>query len=165
MKSSFSRILGAARKDRGVIREAIGRCNHERRKTMFETVWNLPGKEIYLSTEYIGGKEAPWMSRNDNLNHVYVSVNDSPEETFEAWGSLMEPQFDDEYSLKNIFQCICEEALNALWEDWDDILSGLSWSEGDRIVQGCRATLAKLENLGLGDEDTLLSIVNDEEWQ
>lgn len=133
---------------------------------MYETTWELEDRTIYLSTEYVGGKEAPWdrTGQNTNLNYIDVSVDSGPSATFEAWGSLVEPQFDDEYSLKNIFQSICDEGLYAIWEDWDDITDGLSYSEGDRIVRDCRENLAKLEEIGLGDEETLLAIVNDEEW-
>lgn len=131
---------------------------------MFETTWDVNGKHIELATEYIGGKPAPWMARNDNYNIVYASVDGGEEECFDAWGSLVEPQFDDEYSLKNIFQCICDEGLTVIWDDWDDALCGVDGRRAVELVDGMRNNAAKLENLGL-DEDDLLAIVNDEEWQ
>ena len=101
---------------------------------------------------------------NENHNIVYVSVDGSPEECFDAWGSRVNPQFDDEYDLKNIFQLICDDGLTAIWGDWDDVLYEVDGRRAVEIVDGMRDTAAKLENLGL-DEDDLQKIVNDEEWQ
>ena len=131
---------------------------------MFETTWDVNGKHIELATEYLGDKPAPWDRVNENHNIVYVSVDSSPEECFDAWGSRVNPQFDDEYDLKNIFQLICDDGLTAIWGDWDDVLYEVDGRRAVEIVDGMRDTAAKRENLGL-DEDDLQKIVNDEEWQ
>ena len=131
---------------------------------MFETTWEVQGHLIELASEYIGGRPAPWMETNDNYNIITVWVDGSAPQEFDAWGSMVDPQFDDEYSLKNIFQNICDKALRVMWEDWDEVVYGLEGKRVIEVVDGMRENAAKIEELGLYDEDILLEIVNNEEW-
>lgn len=130
---------------------------------MFETTWQVNGKSIYITSDWLG--DEPWaaMPENYNRNEITVSVDNGAEETFYAWGSIMNPQFDDEYSLKNIFSTICDEALTIIWNQEDEAVDGLSYSEAKRIIDGMTENAEKLQRAGL-TEDDLEAIVNDEEW-
>ena len=131
---------------------------------MYETTWSVGGHDIDISSEYIGGRSAPWMAGNDNYNIITVSVDGGEPQEFDAWGSIRDPQFDDEYSIRNIFQNICDEVLHAIWEDWDDVVYGLEGARVVEVIDGMREEAEKFKELGIYDEDLLLEIVNDEEW-
>ena len=131
---------------------------------MFTTTWYVQDREIEIASDYIGGRPAPWMPSNENYNVISVSVDGSAPQEFDAWGSIMDPEFDDEYSLRNIFQTICNDVLNAMWDDWDDVIYGVDGRRAIEIVDSCRAEARQFEELGIYDEDLLLEIVNDDEW-
>lgn len=131
---------------------------------MFETTWEVNGKRIDIASDYLGDEPWPAMPENYNRNEITISVDGGEEEDFYAWGSMMSPQFDDEYSLKNIFQSICDEALSVLWGQEDEMVESLPYSEAKRVVEGMAENAEKLERAGL-DEDDLEKIVNNEDWR
>lgn len=130
---------------------------------MYSTTWDVNGKHIELSCEFVGDIPAPFDSGNTNRNIIAVAV-DGTSDTFDAWGSYVHPEFDDEYSLKNIFQVICGDALNVVWDQLDEVVEMYDDAkEAWRVATAMQEEAAKIEALGL-DEDDLEKIVNDDEW-
>ena len=138
---------------------------------MYETTWYVGGREIFIESEYMGVRTPPWDSRNAHHSIITVTV-DEVSEQFDAWGSAVRTpslgydntKFEDEYSLKNVFQSLCNDVLYEYWDDWDDIIDGLSGSEAIRVVDAIREQAEQFKRLNLYDEDLLLEIVNDEDW-
>lgn len=130
---------------------------------MFETTWEVNGTTLYITSDYLGDESAPFMPDNYHRNEIIVSIDDN-EETFYAWGSQVNPQFNTEYSLKNIFQNIVGDALYIYWGQEDELVEALPYQEAKRVVEACEHNWEQL-NSGLGlDEATLEEIMNDEEW-
>lgn len=82
------------------------------------------------------------------------------EETFDAWGSVNNPQFDDDESAKQIARYIFEDALDVMWGQMDEVLEGYSYSQAHQMAGQLEENAKKVENLGI-DEDTLTQIVNE----
>lgn len=130
---------------------------------MFTTTWDVNGKHIVLEAEYMGDMPAPFDPGNYGHNIITVEI-DGRSDTFDAWGSRVHPEFDDEYSLKNIFQLICDEALMVVWDQLNEMVDMCDDpKEALRVVDGARAEAEKIAALGI-DEETLEMIVNDDEW-
>lgn len=130
---------------------------------MYSTTWDVNGVHIELENEYYGDAPAPFDAGNYNRNEISATVNGHTE-VFDAWGSYVHPEFDDEYSLKNIFQVIASDALTIIWNQFDEVAEMYDDpAEAARVEQGFRDEAVKMEELGLG-EDILEKIANDQQW-
>lgn len=133
----------------------------ERGNKMFETSMDVNGYHIEIITDWVGEKPSPLGDGNDSARHneITICVGDV-EETFDAWGSINNPQFDDDESAKQITRYIFGEALDVMWGQMDEVLEGYSYSQARQMADQLEENARKVENLGI-DEDTLTQIVNE----
>lgn len=100
---------------------------------------------------------------DDNPNHCILSMTspDGITETFDCWNSVADPYRDDPEHIMDMLHYICDDGLNALWDEWDAI-EDMDWDVQEEIKRASQETLGKLTALGF-DEDDMLEIVNHDE--
>lgn len=125
------------------------------------------GKTIQLESEWAGEKEAPFSragSHGPAQHNTFTVTTDDGEAEFDFWGSQMHPRLDDEYSLCNAFHCVCDDALYYLWDQLDEVVGDMTYSEAKRVEEGCHDSADKLASIGI-TEDDMEYVVNNEDWQ
>lgn len=129
------------------------------------TSWDINGKHIEIEAEWVGDEPALWDDTNYNRHDITITVDGNHQEVFKAWASHAEPVFETEYQLKNIFRNIVSEAADVIWDEIDEALEGYPYSQAKQMEEGLRENAKKIIALGLDDDETLETILNNEEWQ
>ena len=121
-------------------------------------------KNWTISTEYTGGKAAPWGNGRENWNHHNVTVKnrDNGEYTrFDFWASIADPEIRTEYDILNAFRCFVDDALAGKMS-FSEFCSEFGYDEDSRraekIWKACKRSTEKLTRIYDGD---LYDLIND----
>lgn len=112
-------------------------------------------KNYTIKSEYKGDKAAPWGVnwKQENWNRNIIHVRNTKTKTsirFDFWGSIVSPELQSPYDLKNAFYCFISDAISGL-ASFDDFCSEFGYNTDSRtaekIWKSCKKSTEKAKRI------------------
>ena len=114
-------------------------------------------KNYKIKSEYKGDKAAAWGDKQENWNRHIVTVRNTETKRavrFDFWGSMMNPELQSDYDLRNAFYCFVSDAISGKLA-FSEFCSEFGYDEDSRTAEktwkACKRAAEKADKIISGD--------------